>query len=216
MIDLYIFDEGGVLIRNHMIMGDVAAALGLDITTFLDFIAPDIKSLSRGSIESAEFWRRFSDRTGIRPSENYLKTLFRPLPDEDTFSLVDELSKKARVVCGTNTIDSHHEINIQLGLYSPFHAVYASHIIGHIKPEPEFWQHILEAEGVPAERTFFTDDSEENIKAASSLGIQAVHYIDADHLRQALLELGAPIDRLFGEIGAPVHEADAPIVAPPS
>ena len=150
MIDLYIFDEGGVLIRNHMIMGDVAAALGLDMATFLDFIAPDIKSLSRGSIDSAEFWRRFSDRTGIRPSENYLKTLFRPLPDEDTFSLVDELSKKARVVCGTNTIDSHHEINIQLGLYSPFHAVYASHIIGHIKPEPEFWQHILEEEGVPA------------------------------------------------------------------
>ncbi|HPW47404.1 MAG TPA: HAD-IA family hydrolase, partial [Rectinema sp.] len=177
MIDLYIFDEGGVLIRNHMIMGDVAAALGLDITTFLEFIAPDIKSLSRGSIDSAEFWRRFSDRTGIRPSENYLKTLFRPLPDEATFSLVNELSKKARVVCGTNTIDSHHEINLQLGLYSPFQAVYASHIIGHIKPELDFWQHILAEEGVSAQRTFFTDDSEDNIKAASSLGIQAVRYI---------------------------------------
>ena len=196
MIDLYIFDEGGVLIRNHMIMGDVAAAIGLDITTFLEFIAPDIKSLSRGSIDSAEFWRRFSDRTGIRPSENYLKTLFRPLPDEATFSLVNELSKKARVVCGTNTIDSHHEINLQLGLYSPFHAVYASHIIGHIKPELDFWQHILAEEGVSAQRTFFTDDSEDNIKAASSLGIQAVRYIDASHLRRALLELGAPIDAL--------------------
>ena len=184
MIDLYIFDEGGVLIRNHMIMGDVAAALGLDITTFLEFIAPDIKSLSRGSIDSAEFWRRFSDRTGIRPSENYLKTLFRPLPDE------------ARVVCGTNTIDSHHEINLQLGLYSPFQAVYASHIIGHIKPELDFWQHILAEEGVSAQRTFFTDDSEDNIKAASSLGIQAVRYIDADHLRRALLELDAPVDAI--------------------
>ncbi|OQB97088.1 MAG: Alpha-D-glucose-1-phosphate phosphatase YihX [Spirochaetes bacterium ADurb.Bin110] len=194
MIDLYIFDEGGVLIRNHMIMGDVADALGLDMATFLEFIAQDIKPLSRGSIDSAEFWRRFSDRTGIKPSENYLKTLFRPLPDEDTFSLVDELSKKARVVCGTNTIDSHHEINLKLGLYSPFHAVYASHIIGHIKPEPEFWQHILEEEGVSAQRTFFTDDSEDNIQAASSLGIQAVRYIDADHLRRTLFELGAPID----------------------
>ena len=196
MIDLYIFDEGGVLIRNHMIMGDVATALGLDISTFLEFIAPDIKSLSRGSIDSAEFWRRFSDRTGIRPSENYLKTLFRPLPDEATFSLVNELSKKARVVCGTNTIDSHHEINLQLGLYSPFQAVYASHIIGHIKPELDFWQHILAEEGVSAQRTFFTDDSEDNIKAASSLGIQAVRYIDADHLRRALLELDAPVDAI--------------------
>ena len=78
----------------------------------------------------------------------------------------------------------------------PFHAVYASHIIGHIKPELDFWQHILAEEGVSAQRTFFTDDSEDNIKAASSLGIQAVRYIDADHLRRALLELDAPVDAI--------------------
>ena len=55
------------------------------------------------------------------------------------------------------------------------------------KPELDFWQHILAEEGVSAQRTFFTDD-EDNIKAASSPEF-AVRYIDADHLRRALLYL---------------------------
>jgi hypothetical protein len=53
MIDLYIFDEGGVLIRNHMIIGDVAASLGLDLSTLRAHMEPDINALSRGEIDSA-------------------------------------------------------------------------------------------------------------------------------------------------------------------
>jgi putative hydrolase of the HAD superfamily len=115
--------------------------------------------------------------------------------DEATFALVQELSRNARVVCGTNTIDSHHEINLERGLYSPFHAIYASHLIGYVKPEPGFWQYILEAEGVSAARSFFTDDSEKNVEVARSLGIQAFLYTDAANLRRILFEIGAPIHR---------------------
>jgi len=79
MIELYIFDEGGVLIRNHMIMGEVAAALGIDLATLRSYIAHDINELSRGAIDTKEFWKRFSKRTGIYPSEDYLQTLFSPL-----------------------------------------------------------------------------------------------------------------------------------------
>lgn len=190
---LYIFDEGGVLIRRHMIIAEVAAALGLTHDELRRLLPPDIGLLARGVIDSAEFWRRFSARTGIVPAENYLETLFKPARDEPTFELVRALARRARVVCGTNTIDCHHIINERLGMYEPFHAVYASHLMHVAKPDPAFWQFILRAEGVRPEEAFFTDDSPENVEAASRLGIHAWLYTDAESLVRFLRQSGAPI-----------------------
>ncbi|MBU0926177.1 MAG: HAD-IA family hydrolase [Spirochaetes bacterium] len=193
MIDLYIFDEGGVLIRNHMILNDVAAAMGMEPGALRGLLPPDMGPFSRGDIDEAEFWRRFEARTGIKPAEKYWATRFKPTRDEPTFALVRELARGARVVCGTNTVDSHHVINEELGMYECFHAVYASHIIHRVKPEPGFWLDILEAEGVSPERAFFTDDSQENVDAAEALGIRSRLYTDAETLRRDLVALGAPV-----------------------
>lgn len=190
---LYIFDEGGVLIRRHMIIAEVAAALGLAHEALRRLLPPDIGLLARGEIDSAEFWRRFSARTGIAPGENYLETLFKPVKDEPTFELVRSLARHARVVCGTNTIDCHHSINERLGMYEPFHAVYASHLMHVAKPDPAFWLAILRAEGVRPEEAFFTDDSPENVEAARRLGIHAWLYTDAESLARILRQSGAPI-----------------------
>jgi len=73
--------------------------------------------------------------------------------------------------------------------------VYASHLMRRMKPEPSFWLDILEAEGARAERTFFADDSEENVEAASRLGIRAFLYTDAEGLRRDLASVGAPVAR---------------------
>jgi glucose-1-phosphatase len=198
MIDLYIFDEGGVLIRDHMVLGAVAKALGLEAAEFRKLLGPDMALLSNGSIDGAEFWRRFGERSGIKAAKDYWRECFKPTRDEATFALVRELkagalAQGARVVCGTNTIDSHHEINEALGMYEPFQAVYASHLIHRSKPDPEFWLSILEAEKVPPARAFFADDGAANVEAARALGIQARLYTDARALRLELLGLGAPV-----------------------
>jgi len=193
VIDLYIFDEGGVLIRNHMVLGEVARLLGLEPAALRAMLPPDMALLSAGEIDSAEFWRRFEARTGIRAEKNWWAECFKPTRDEPTFAIVRELAGEARTVCGTNTIDCHHLINQRLGMYEPFHAVYASHLIHRSKPDPRFWQEILRSEGVPAERAFFTDDSAANVEAAHSLGIQAFAYTDAATLRRDLVSVGAPI-----------------------
>jgi len=193
MIDLYIFDEGGVLIRNHMVLGSVAAALGMDSEKLRTLLPPDISLLSSGNIDSGEFWRRFGARTGIRAEKNWWDECFKPTRDEATFDIVRELATCARTVCGTNTIDCHHATNQKLGMYAPFHAVYASHLIHRSKPDPRFWQEILRSEGVAAERCFFTDDSPANVEAAATLGMKAFVYTDAVSLRRNLVSVGAPI-----------------------
>ncbi len=193
MIDLYIFDEGGVLIRNHMVLGDVAHALGMEKDELRPLLYPEMIRVSNGEIGSEEFWRRFEARTGIRVEKNWLEECFKPTRDEPTFALVRELAKTERTVCGTNTIDCHHIINERLGMYEPFHRVYASHIMGLSKPDPRFWKAILESEGVAPERSFFTDDSPKNVDAALELGIKAFLYTDAETLRRDLLSLGAAL-----------------------
>lgn len=195
MMDLYIFDEGGVLIRNHMVLGDVAAAMGMERETLLGLLPPDMILMSNGEIGSGEFWRRFEARTGIKVERNWWADCFKPTRDEPTFALVRELALGARTVCGTNTIDCHHEINVKLGMYEPFHAVYASHIMHRSKPDPLFWREILESEGVAPERAFFTDDSPKNVEAARALGLRAFLYTDAASLRKDLLSVGAPVAR---------------------
>ncbi|MCX8014374.1 MAG: HAD-IA family hydrolase, partial [Rectinema sp.] len=117
----------------------------------------------------------------------------RGLGDVYKRQIVRRLARHHRVVCGTNTIDCHHEINIRLGMYEPFHAVYASHLMHVAKPDPDFWRYILRAEGVHPEEAFFTDDSQENVDAALALGIHARLYTDAESLARQLRDCGAPI-----------------------
>ncbi len=193
MIELYIFDQGGVLSRDFDIGPEAARRLGLPLPEFRALAAPDLMPFMRGEIDSAEFWRRFEARSGLRAAEDYWRTLFRPRLDGETVKLVRELSRGARTVSGTNTIAVHHEINLALGHHDAVQAVYASHLMGFAKPEPEFWLAILEAEGVAPGRAFFVDDYPENVEAARSLGLEARLYVSAAELRRGLCALGAPV-----------------------
>jgi len=198
MMELYIFDMGGVLCRDFDIGPEAARRLGIGVGAFRAWMEPDVMAFMRGEFEGPEFWRRFGARAGLDIHENYWTTLFRPRLDKPTVDLVRELADGAsaggsRVVCGTNTIAEHYAIHREKGQYDGFHAVYASHLMGRAKPEPEFWLDILKAEGVAPGRAFFVDDFPENVEAARALGIESRLYVSADVLRADLLALGAPL-----------------------
>jgi glucose-1-phosphatase len=201
MIKLYIFDQGGVISRDFDIGPEVARRLGIGLDAWKKFCMPDIQAFMRGDMDAAEYWRRFEARSGLRIEEDYWSSLFHPTADRATVGLIHELGERARVVGGTNTIGAHYAIHRDLGQYDCLQKVYASHLMGHAKPESGFYRAILEAERVDPAEAFFTDDYPENIEAASALGIHARLYIDACRLRRDLLELGAP---LAASPGAPV------------
>jgi len=68
--------------------------------------------------------------------------------------------------------------------------VYASHLMGVSKPEPDFWLRILEAEGRTAEQAFFVDDFAENVDAARRLGIRSHRFTDVETLVRELETAG--------------------------
>lgn len=188
--DLFIFDEGGVMVQNFYVVPEMARRMGMAEKELLALLRPELGAYSRGRITGTEFWKNFTARTGITPAEDYFASLFTPVADPESFALIRDLARKKRTVCGTNTIDSHHETNKKLGLYEGFHAVYASHIIGQAKPDAEFWRAILAVEKVSPERTFFVDDTEANVEAARSLGIVSWHFKNAKELRAHLAAKG--------------------------
>jgi len=204
---LFLFDMGGVVARNVAVEDAVAKAVGMSESEFyaackydrdargktinekIDMGDADIMTmLSNGEITTGEFWSEFKKRTGVRAAMEYLGIFFNPVLDDGVVEIVKALRKKYRVVCGTNTIQSHYDIHLARGDYALFDKTYASNIIGASKPDVEFWKRIMLGESVAPEDIFFTDDNEANCAASSSLGIRTFRFTNANDLRNEVRE----------------------------
>lgn len=205
---------GGVMVRDFHIMPELLAFLGLTETSSHPSKEPhahlasfsqidkrlidELHRHDRGEISEDEYWIQYTVFTGrtLPPHEGSLfGKFFHPKMDEPTVQVVRELKTAGmRVVAGTNVIDSHYIIHQKLNQYAVFDKVYASHLIGLAKPDPEFFAYILKAEGIQPDEAFFTDDMIENVNAASGAGLNAFLYSGAAALRGQLLSLGLPLN----------------------
>lgn len=204
---LFIFDMGGVVTTSFN-LNTVLDKLNISRDIFFNIckLDDDIwKLLETGKITSLLFWEIFNKRIGslqrsmidgtntitfnieeINKIKLFEYDLFRlnfhPILNEKTVEIIHKLKKKHRVVCGTNTIQSHWENHLERGDYEFFDQTYASNKIGYAKPDKRFFELILEAENINAKDTFFTDDKLENCNAASSVGINAIHFTNTKEL----------------------------------
>ena len=191
---LFIFDMGGVVTTNFFLSGKSRffEKLGVTAEEFNDFAAKaDLHELDIGKITVKQFWKNYNDvvsreRPELPRAENDLFRLyFHPKLNQGTVDLILVLRKNHRVVCGTNTIDSHWENHMERGDYSFFDQTYASNKIGVAKPDAVFFETIMQVEGFTPSETFFTDDRLDNVEAARALGINAVQFTTAEDLRKA-------------------------------
>lgn len=56
-----------------------------------------------------------------------------------------------------------------------FHKLYCSYEMQLYKPHPDFFRHVLEAEGMNADECLFIDDSIKNVRGAEAVGIHGLH-----------------------------------------
>lgn len=64
-----------------------------------------------------------------------------------------------------------------------------------IKPDPTFYQVMLDRYNLNAENLVFIDDSPPNIEAATGMGIKALHFTSPEKLKSELIEMGLLKDR---------------------
>ena len=192
---LFIFDMGGV-VTNTFRMDSIYNKLNIDKKDYFEICHLENNNiddlLNTGKITTEFFWQEFNRRTKLfMPDKNIpqvendlFRLCFHPSKNIETVELIKRLKKKHRVVCGTNTIQSHWENHMERGDYAFFNQTYASNKIGCAKPDPHFFELILEAEETSPENAFFTDDKAENVAAAASLGIHAEHFTSAAALTE--------------------------------
>ena len=191
---LFIFDMGGVVTTTagNDIHEGAARHLGITKDRLFELNGKGKShcedlyyQLEVGEISSKEYWKILGERAGKKVSADWFRLLFHPVLNRETVKLIEELKSAGhRVVCGTNTIDSHYDNHLSRGDYSFFDMTYASIHMGVRKPDAEFWNIILEAEGFSPSETFFTDDRIENVEAARNLGIKAYQFDNADGFRK--------------------------------
>ncbi|MCI6593239.1 MAG: HAD hydrolase-like protein [Treponema sp.] len=189
---LFIFDMGGV-VTNTFKMDSIYQKLNISKNDFSEICKKNNNDiwhkLETGIISVNQFWNEYNGRIQsiekAKPAETDLfRLFFHPSKNLQTIELIKSLKKNNRVVCGTNTIQSHWENHMERGDYAFFNQTYASNKIGCAKPDPHFFELILEAEETEAQNAFFTDDKEENVAAAASLGIHAELFTTAAELTE--------------------------------
>lgn len=186
---LFIFDMGGV-VTNTFEMDMMMDKIGISKDLFWDICKKGKRNIwdefQKGLIGAVEFWKLFNEESrqyNVKPVNHDLFRLCFHLSKKPlTIELIKGLKKNNRVVCGTNTIESHYDNHMERGDYAFFHQTYASNKIQAVKPDPLFFNLIMEAEGYKPEETFFVDDKIENCKASESLGINTVHFSTEEDL----------------------------------
>lgn len=186
---LFIFDMGGVCC-NTFLLQNLCEKLGITKEEFHKICRNEddtsiFKMLSTGEISVKDFWSEWQKRTGKKESDWFYLS-FKPYLLEETVQFIRQLKKNSRVVCGTNTLESHYLVHIERGDYAIFDKTYASFLMGCAKPDLSYYQLILKAEGVKAVDAVFIDDRIENVEAAASLGIHAFLFSTVEKLKQDL------------------------------
>jgi|SRR5574344_2093657 glucose-1-phosphatase len=192
---LFIFDMGGVVTNTAFYINDICENLNISEENFYDYIKnkkdPEndlFSMLTTGKISTNEFWKEFQKKSQKVIETDYFYAMFHPVVNEDVKNIILDLKRKNRVVCGTNTIESHYLNHMQNGDYSIFNQTYASNKMGVKKPDIKFWEIILKAEKSVASNTFFIDDKKENCEAANKIGIKTFNYKNSEELYQEIKE----------------------------
>ncbi len=186
MVKLFIFDMGGVVSLNTDVSERIAEHLGFANGKLWEILREEFAGLMAGSITTEEFWRRFSLKSDRRVDEDLWALCFHPRPNQKVIEMIHELKNEARVVVGTNTIESHYLVHSKNGDYDIFDCVYASHQMGLVKPDFAFYTYILDREGCSPAETVFVDDAAENVEAACKLGIHSLLFTGAENLSRDL------------------------------
>jgi putative hydrolase of the HAD superfamily len=197
-IDVILFDLGGVLIElsgvEQMLRWcpDVADSHELWRRWLR---SPAVRRYETGGATSEEFAAAAVAEFALPVDAAAFLAAFEYWPRAlypGAIALLEELAPRYRLASVSNTNALHWQrFRRDWSLDARFHHNFPSHEVGKLKPDIEYFAHVVDALGVPAGRVLFVDDNVLNVEAAASLGIVARRVAGVDGVREALDEIGA-------------------------
>lgn len=199
-----IFDLGGVILDiDENIVYKELEKMGIS-TTELAHSKEFVDIMSRfdtGIITAPTFRKRMKALVGQEKMtdqkfDSIWNAMLLDIPRE-RIEAIEQVKKHYKIFLMSNTNVIHYDLyvrDLQLRFgYNEFdelfHKSYFSFAEHLEKPDPRFFELILDHEGLVPEETLFIDDSAKNIAAAKAMGINTYH-ISRDELVRNLFSYG--------------------------
>jgi glucose-1-phosphatase len=195
-IDTILFDLGGVLIELAGVQQMLAWSPGVADTAELWrrwLHSPAVRRFETGGCDrdafAAEIVAEFRLPVGAGEFLDAFTYWPRALYPGAT-ALLDELKPRYRLASVSNTNAIHwRRFHDEWSLPDHFDHNFPSFDVGRLKPDADYFHHVLDALGTRAENVLFVDDNAINVDAAARLGITARRVEGPRGVRAALTEL---------------------------
>lgn len=196
-IDVILFDLGGVLIElagvEKMLEWSPEIATADDL--WRRWLHSDaVRRFETGAIGRLEFATAVIGEFAVPVGPDEFLAAFTWWPRAvfpGALELLATMRERYRLASVSNTNEIHWDRFANAwSLDASFHHNFPSHLVGKLKPDAEYFEHVLEAVGARPERVLFIDDNAINVDAAARLGIVTRRVAGVDGARQAFRELG--------------------------
>lgn len=149
-----------------------------------------------GHIGTDDFLEEINTRLGTNLNREEFTliwtTSFRENPD--MAQLMQKLKTQLPLYLLSNTNEVHYEwLQHHYDVARHFNELILSYKMRYSKPELQIYHEVLRRSGLPAEECLFIDDLECNIKAASGLGMNTIHFCGVDDLKSKLEQHGLKV-----------------------
>ncbi len=190
-ISCVLFDLGGVIVNwhNSWLTQEISDEFQLPEERLSKEFHKNLPEISTGRMNEKEFWhtigKELKSQKLMNLEESLLDRIFRKRVslNNSMIDLSKELSQKGITVgILSNTELVTYSVVEDLISLEHFEHRFLSYKIGHLKPEPEIYRHVIENIPFPKEELFFIDDLKSNVESARSEGIDSVQYFDFDEL----------------------------------
>lgn len=199
--DVLMFDVGGVLLdhKEERHYKNISEELKLPIRETSVLGSKLARELERRNITMTQVEQTIKQKFDItNPSKvkgvwsrNFKKSI---KPDPRMLDLVERLYKKNyKIAISTNTNLSDYKILYGkdgiLRSLRKYH-IFASCYMNLAKPDPKYYQYILESLKCSPEKAIFVDDNKRNVQMAMKIGIYSILFVGYEKLDRNLRTLG--------------------------
>jgi glucose-1-phosphatase len=195
--DAILFDLGGVLIELAGVERMLAWSPSLGTTEELWrrwLSSPAVRGYETGRTTREAFAEAIVAEFALPVTAEAFLEEFAWWPralHPDAASLLASLAPRYTLASLSNTNELHWErFGREWGLPAMFHHNFPSHAVGKLKPDGEYFEHVLDALGVAPRHALFVDDNRINVDAARAMGLHAEHVPRFEALAPALAALG--------------------------
>jgi len=192
-----VFDLGGVVFNwqpDTIIRRVFPDSETQDLVKAEIFEHADWVELDRGTITLDQAIIRGTSRTGLTREdiEKLLNEVPRSLtPIRETIELIRSIrdTNNRFFVLSNMHIASITYLEKKHKIWDMFDGIVISSRIQKVKPEIEIYEYLLTEYQLEAAETVLIDDMNENLAAASSIGIQTLRFVDPSQCRRDLVDL---------------------------